>query len=72
MNCRTSRDWRDPLSTRLELAAATVGRAGVTSAVCMLTLIGCRRRHRLIIAADEAASLTTANMTHHAHKACYN
>jgi len=36
------RVWRDPLSTRLELAAV-VGCAGVTSAVCMPTLIGCRQ-----------------------------
>jgi len=70
-NCRTRRVWHDPLSTRLELAAATVGRAGVTSAMCMPTLIGCRRRHRLIIAAAEAAIITTANVTHHAHMACH-
>ena len=68
-NCMTSRVWRDPLSTRFELAAA-VSRAGVTSAVCMPTLIGCRRRHRLIIAAAEAA-ITTANVTHRAHMACF-
>jgi len=53
------------MSTRLELAAATVGGARVTSAVCVAavataTLIGCRWRHGLIIAAAKAAILTTA------------
>ena len=57
---------------RPALTGRTVGRAGVTSAVCIAavvtpTLIGCCRRHRLIIAAAEAAILTTANVTHRAH-----
>jgi len=60
---------------RPALTGRTVGRAGVTSAVCIAAvvtsmLIGCRRRHRLIIAAAEAAILTTANVTHRAHMSC--
>ena len=62
-NWRMSRVWPDPLSTRLELAAATRSDGRSRPVPCASpppTLIGCLWRHRLIIAAAEAAILTTA------------